>query len=176
MSLLRIAIYPEEVLRRVVPPVSEITPEVRKLLDDMAETMYRAPGIGLAAPQVSSLLRAIVVDVGEEEETGRESRLYKLINPVVTRREGAVETEEGCLSIPGIREYVRRSDKVIVEGWDENGEPRQIEAEGLLSVCLQHEIDHLDGILFIDHLSRLKRSLIKKQLKSLKETAAEMQP
>jgi peptide deformylase len=134
----------------------------------MAETMYDAPGIGLAAPQVGSLIRVCVVDVGDpEDETGEVRRLYKLVNPTIVAKEGKEESEEGCLSIPSVRENVTRAEKIIVEALDENGKQLRLEADGLFAVCLQHEIDHLDGILFIDHLSRLKQQLIKSKLRKL---------
>lgn len=167
MALLDIIIYPDPRLREKCIPVSEITDETRRLLDDMAETMYHAPGIGLAASQVGSLYRAIVVDIGEDEETGRKGRLYKIINPVILQEEGSTETEEGCLSIPKIRDVVSRFSRVVVEGLDESGKPLSIDATDLLAICLQHEIDHLNGILFIDRLSHLKRELIKSKLKKL---------
>ncbi len=169
MSLLPVLLCFDEPLRQKLPPVLEVTDEIRQLLADMAETMYNAPGIGLAANQVGAPYRAIVVDVGADEATGGARRLYKIVNPEIIRRDGKLEMEEGCLSVPDIREVVHRSARVTVTGLDENGQPQEIEAEGLLAVCLQHEIDHLDGILFIDHLSRLKRGLIKKKLRQIGE-------
>ena len=168
MALCNIVIHPSPELRVKCTPVADITEEVRRLLSDMAETMYAAPGIGLAAPQVGADLRAIVVDVGPDEEAGKRARLYKLINPEILETDGLVDSEEGCLSIPGIRESVRRSESVLVRGWDEDGKEVSIEADGLLAVCLQHEIDHLDGILFIDHLSRLKQQLVKAKYNKLR--------
>ena len=167
MATLDIVEYPDPKLRVKCAPVSEITAEIRALLANMAETMYTAPGIGLAAPQVGESYRLIVIDVGSDEASGRRARLYKLINPEIVAREGATETEEGCLSVPEIREVVKRAAKVQVRALNENGQEEDIEAEGLLAVCLQHEIDHLDGVLFIDHLSRLKQMLVKSKYNKL---------
>lgn len=173
MAILDIRIYPDEVLREVCLPVENITDEIRTLLDNMAETMYDAPGIGLAAPQVGSTHRVIVLDVGDDPENEQSSRLYKIINPEIVDSHGKTKTEEGCLSIPEMRELVPRAAEVHVKGLDPDGNPLSIEADGLLAICLQHEIDHLNGVLFIDHLSRLKRDLLKakykKFLKSLEE-------
>lgn len=128
----------------------------------MAETMYRAPGIGLAAPQVGESLRLIVADVGYTE--GKPD-LIVLVNPVIVEAEGALVMEEGCLSLPGVRAEVERAARVLVRGYDLKERPREIEAEGLLAVVLQHEIDHLEGKLFIDRLSRLKRDLIERKIR-----------
>ena len=130
--------------------------------------MYDAPGIGLAAPQIGVPLRAIVVDVGKnsDDET-REQRLYKIVNPQIIESEGEISSEEGCLSMPDIHETVSRAEKVTVKGLDENGKEIEVEADGMLSICLQHEIDHLNGILFVDHLSRVRRELVKGKLKKL---------
>ena len=168
MSLLEIVEMPDARLRVKCSPVKEIDGRIRSLLEAMAETMYAAPGIGLAAPQVGISERLIVVDVGSDEELGRASKLYKLVNPQIVKREGSAETEEGCLSIPGVRETVKRSAAVVVKAFNQEAKEISIEAEGLLAVCLQHEIDHLDGILFIDHLSRLKQKLIKTKLQKSK--------
>ena len=164
-----ITVLPDPRLRVKCRQVEDITPEVKKLLSDMAETMYAAPGIGLAAPQVGLDLRLVVIDVGEDEELKRPAKLYKLINPSIKTREGdLVDSEEGCLSIPGIRETIKRSQFVTVEALDEKGHEVKIETEGMLSACLQHEIDHLDGVLFIDHLSRLKQQLAKSRYNKLR--------
>ncbi|MCC6220124.1 MAG: peptide deformylase [Deltaproteobacteria bacterium] len=168
MALLEILTYPDPFLRTKCTPVQKISKDIVKLLDDMAETMYAAKGIGLAASQIGSPHRVIVLDVRESEEgenTKSASSLYKIINPTIIKSEGKSEGEEGCLSIPDIRENVVRMANVVVSGQDVDGSNITIEATGLLSVCLQHEIDHLDGILFIDRLSRLKRSMIKSKLK-----------
>lgn len=173
MALLDIVIHPDPLLREVCNPVENVDDELRTLLNNMAQTMYSAPGIGLAGPQVASLKRIIVVDVGEEPEYGQVGRLYKLINPEIIKAEGETYSEEGCLSIPEIRETVRRAENVIVKAIDEDGEELTIEASGLLSICLQHEIDHLNGVLFIDHLSRLKRHLVNSKYKKLRQQADE---
>jgi len=170
MSILDIVLYPNPVLKEVAQTIKEVNPEIKQLLDDMAETMYDAPGIGLAAPQIGKSIRAVVIDVGFDEEGG-ERTLYKLVNPEIVARSGEASGEEGCLSIPDVRESVERAERVTVEALDENGQPIKIEADGLLSVCLQHEIDHLDGVLFIDKLSRLKRELIRGKLKKLTKAA-----
>lgn len=169
MAILPIISYPDPILRRRCKPVTGVTSEIRKLLDDMADTMYHAPGIGLAAAQVGSPHRAIVMDVGGEKE-GDSGKLYKIVNPVITAKEGQTETEEGCLSIPEVRATVERAAKICLVGLDEKGAEFTLEAQGLLAVCIQHEIDHLDGILFIDRISRLKRELIKSQLKQLEKS------
>ncbi len=167
MSLLDIVIYPDPILREKCEPVEEITDEIRQLIDDMTQTMYEAPGIGLAASQVGSRHRVIIVDVGDDEESGRKARLYQIINPEIVEESGSVESEEGCLSIPDIRESVKRSKSILVKGLSPEGKEMSIEADGLLSICLQHEIDHLNGVLFIDRISRLRRELIKSRLKKL---------
>lgn len=172
MSQLQILEYPDERLRRICEPITNITPEIKKLLDDMAETMYLAPGIGLAAAQVGIPYRAIVIDIGEEDQDNIEpSKLYKLINPEIISTSGSVVTEEGCLSVPGIRECVKRASTVHVRALNENGDTVDIQTSGLLAVCLQHEIDHLNGILFTDNLSKLRRELIKGKLNKLKKAA-----
>jgi len=162
MSLLKIRNYPDPILYETAESVDEVDKEVKTLLDDMVETMYEAKGIGLAAPQIGISKRIIVVDVGEEPR-----RLFKLVNPEIVATEGSFRGEEGCLSIPDVRETVERSERVTVHGLDENGKEVSIEADGLLSVCLQHEIDHLDGVLFIDRLSRVRKQLVKGKLKKL---------
>ena len=161
MALLEILTYPDPRLRERSLEVTEVTPEIQQLLNNMLDTMYAEPGIGLAAPQVGVNYRLVVIDVGGESEENNASKVHKLINPVITERQGEISFEEGCLSVPGVRETVQRSDSVVVEALDEQGQKVTIEAHGILAVCLQHEIDHLDGVLFIDHLSRLKRQLIK---------------
>jgi peptide deformylase len=165
MALLEIRTYPDPVLREKCTPVDDVTDEIRSLLSDMAETMYDAPGIGLAAPQIGITKRLLVVDVGEEEER----KLYKVINPEIVATSGEVEYEEGCLSLPGICEKVTRPAEATIKALNENGEEITIEATGLLAICLQHEIDHLDGVLIFDHISRLKRGLVLSKLKKLKK-------
>ena len=167
MAILDITLYPNPVLKEVATEIKEVDSEIKQLLDDMAETMYDAPGIGLAAPQIGKSIRAIVVDVGVSEDGTGERVLYKLVNPKIIESSGTMLGEEGCLSIPDVREVVERAETITVEALNENGEKITIEATELLAVCLQHEIDHLDGVLFIDKLSRLKKELIRGKLKKL---------
>ena len=149
MSLLEIHVLGSPALRLETTPVAEVTDEHRRLIADMFETMYAAQGIGLAAPQVGRTERICVVDV--------EERKLALVNPEIVEREGKIRWEEGCLSIPDVYGEVQRAHRVVVRALDERGEPLEVEATELLAVCLQHEIDHLHGRLFIDHLSLLKR-------------------
>lgn len=165
MAVLDIVLHPDPILREQCVEVKEVTPVIRQLLDAMAETMYDAPGVGLAAPQVGSLHRVIVADIGDDEETGKKAKLYKLINPVIVHKEGQLDSEEGCLSLPDIRETIKRYSHVVVEALDENGKPTTVDAHGFLAVCLQHEIDHLNGVLFIDYLSKLKKTLVLSKLR-----------
>ncbi len=152
MSVLPIVQFPNEILSTVCAPVESITDEIKTLAADMAQTMYEAPGVGLAAPQVGKSIRMIVVDVSEEKDC-----LLTLVNPVITEvSEELICGEEGCLSLPGIWEKVERHAEVTVEYSDLQGQKQTVHAHGLLAVCLQHEIDHLDGKVFVDHLSRLK--------------------
>ncbi|MDO7905249.1 peptide deformylase [Paenibacillus sp. JX-17] len=144
MSIRIIVKEPDEVLHKKAKEVTKVTPNVQKLLDDMADTMYDAEGVGLAAPQVGILKRLIVVDAGDEQG------LIKMINPVIVEREGEQFGPEGCLSIPGLNGDVRRAEKVTVEGLNREGEPVRITGTGLLARAFQHEIDHLDGVLFTD--------------------------
>lgn len=162
MAALEILTYPDPRLKRRSSPVSTVTAEIKRLLEDMAETMYEAPGVGLAAPQVGVNVRVIVVDTAGQEEDS--PGLIKLINPEITFSEGQQIGEEGCLSIPGFSSLIKRKLRIRVEGLNEQGEQSEIEASGLLARVLQHEIDHLDGILFVDRLSRLKRELLKKRI------------
>jgi len=170
-AILPITKYPHPVLRTKADPVKEVTDDIRELLNNMSETMYDAPGVGLAANQIGLAIRACVIDVGDDEETGRVARLYKLVNPEIIERSGKIKYEEGCLSIPGVHEVVERSSSVKVRSLNEEGEEIIIEAEGLLSICLQHEIDHLDGILFTDRLSGLKKRLVQKKLYRLEHSS-----
>ncbi len=157
-----ICTYPDPVLAKKAAPIKDIDDEVRRLADDMARTMYANDGIGLAAPQVGESTRLIVVDT-----TGpsRREELRVIVNPVIESAEGEVESEEGCLSVSNYRANVRRAERVRVTGSDLDGNAVDIEADDILAICLQHEIDHLDGILFIDHISRLKRALYDKKVK-----------
>ena len=159
MARLTILHYPDSRLRKPALPVEIVDDDVRALVADMLETMYAAPGIGLAATQVNVRKRIVVMDVSEEK-----NQPLAFINPTVLEREGESETEEGCLSVPGFYETVRRAERIRVSALDREGEPFELEASGLLAVCIQHEIDHLDGKLFVDYLSVLKRDRIRKKL------------
>jgi peptide deformylase len=159
MAILDILHFPDSRLRNKAKPVAEVDDRVRKLVDDMFETMYKAPGIGLAAVQVNVPLRVITIDISEERD-----QPLALINPEILERDGIEEMNEGCLSVPGIYEAVRRANQIRFRALNRDGEPFEMEAEGLLAVCVQHEIDHLDGKLFVDYLSSLKRQRIRKKL------------
>jgi peptide deformylase len=164
MAILEILKYPNPVLSKVAAPVKNITGKTVQLVSDMLETMYAAPGVGLAAPQVGQSQRIIVLDI-DHENPGK--RVYKLINPVIAHAEGEVTWEEGCLSVVDFTAEVRRAAQVEVVASDENEKEVRIAAEGLLAVALQHEIDHLDGKLFIDRISRLKRDLYSRRRKKM---------
>jgi len=172
MALLEIRKYPDVLLTTPALPVKNITGETVSYVNDMIETMYAAPGVGLAAPQVGISERVIVLDV-DHENPGK--KLLKLINPTITRTEGEVIWEEGCLSVVDFTAEVKRAAEVEVIGFDENQKEINIQADGLLAVALQHEIDHLDGKLFIDRISRLKRDLYRRRRKKMLRdgTAAE---
>ncbi len=159
MALLPILHYPDPRLHKVAAPVKRVDDKIRKLIKDMADTMYAAPGIGLAATQVDVHLRLIVIDISEIRD-----QLQVFINPEIIRAEGEAECEEGCLSVPGIFEKVTRAARVTVKALDENGQQRQFEADGLLAVCIQHEMDHLIGRVFVEKLSRLKQQRITAKL------------
>jgi peptide deformylase len=159
MAKLTILEYPDPRLRTKAAPVGRVDETLRRLIGDMFETMYAAPGIGLAASQVDRHVRLIVIDVSEDK-----SRLLTLINPEILDREGECENEEGCLSVPGIYDRVTRSRWIRFRALDLRGEPFEMEAEELLAVCVQHEIDHLQGKVFVDYLSRLKQSRIRSRL------------
>jgi peptide deformylase len=161
MAILEIKEYGEPILRGKALPVKEIAPEILNLIKDMAETMYTDSGVGLAAPQVGVSKRIIVID-GEEEG------LMVLINPILVKSEGELVEEEGCLSIPGIYSQVKRASKVTVRALNENGDPIEMTKEGLAARALQHEIDHLDGILFIDRIGRTERQILLNKLKKKK--------
>jgi peptide deformylase len=154
--------YGDPVLRVKATPVTAFTPELQELVEGMFECMYRADGIGLAAPQVGEGMRVFVLDVLDEDET-RVRRAF--VNPVLVEKSGSMTGEEGCLSIPGIRADVKRAARVVVEARDEKGEPFRMEAVGLLARAIQHETDHLDGILFVDRLSAIQRKLVEGKLK-----------
>ncbi len=159
MALLDILEYPDPRLRTVAKPVKTMDDRIRTLASDMLETMYDAPGIGLAASQVNVHERVIVVDVSEEQ-----NEPHVFINPEYEKLGGDIEYQEGCLSVPGYYEKVTRSDKIRVKALNADGEPFELVAEDLLAICIQHEIDHLDGKLFVDYLSNLKRTRIRKKL------------
>ena len=170
MALLDILKYPEPVLRTAGEPIKNITGETAKLVADLLETMYAAPGVGLAAPQVGVSQRVIVLDL-DHENPGKQ--VYKLINPVITQAEGEIVWEEGCLSVVDFTAEVRRAASVQVVAYDESEKEIKIDAEGLFAVALQHEIDHLDGKLFIDRISRLKRDLYTRRRKKMLRSGAE---
>lgn len=160
MALLDILTYPDPRLYRVADPVKAIDGKIKKLVDDMTETMYAAPGIGLAATQVNENKQIIVLDVSEEQ-----NQLHVFINPEVLRHEGAAVNEEGCLSVPGVYDKVERPESVIVTALDREGKRFTINASGLLAVCIQHEMDHLQGKVFVDYLSPLKQQRIRSKMK-----------
>jgi peptide deformylase len=166
MAILNILHYPDARLHTVATPVKQVNSEIRTLIDNMAQTMYAAPGVGLAATQVNVHKQIIVIDISEDHQ-----QLMALINPRIVSSEGVAEREEGCLSVPGIYERVQRAERVTVEALDRDGKAFRLEAEGLLAVCLQHEIDHLRGKVFVEYLSRLKQTRIKiKMQKQFRET------
>jgi peptide deformylase len=168
MAVLEICTFPDKVLLQKAEPISAIDREIARLADDMAETMYSAPGIGLAANQVGVPRRLIVIDTSRRDLN---SQLIVIVNPEIISGEGLITMEEGCLSVPDYQAEVTRYQKVKVRGLDLQGKSLELDAEGLLAVVLQHEIDHVNGKLFIDHLSRLKRELCKRRL--LKRRAKE---
>lgn len=161
MALLPILTYPDPRLHKVAAPVAMVDDRIRQLVRDMAETMYAAPGVGLAATQVDVHERVVVIDVSENNDT-----LLVLINPEITWKSDDLETfEEGCLSVPGVYDEVERAAQVRVRALDENGDAFELEADGLLAVCIQHELDHLQGKVFVEYLSRLKQSRLKARIK-----------
>ncbi|MEN8712628.1 MAG: peptide deformylase [Arenicellales bacterium] len=159
MAILDILHYPDKRLRTVAKPVEKVDASIKKLVDDMFETMYVAPGIGLAATQVNVHKQVIVIDISEEK-----NQPLCLINPQIIAEEGTETCDEGCLSVPDIYETVKRSEKVTVKALDQNGDEYTLQADELLAVCIQHEMDHLKGKLFVDYLSPLKQQRIKKRL------------
>lgn len=160
MAILDILEFPDPRLRTVAEPVNTVDDELRTFIDDMIETMYHAKGIGLAASQVNVHQRILVIDVSENNDSP-----MVFINPEITPLTDELDTyEEGCLSVPGFYENVERPERVHVKALDRNGDPFEMECEGLLATCLQHEVDHLDGKLFVDHISRLKRNRIRKRI------------
>lgn len=162
MAILNILNYPDPRLHTVAKPVKEVDANIRRLIDDMATTMYDAPGIGLAATQVNQHIQLLIIDTSETKD-----QLQVFINPKILEKNGEREYEEGCLSVPGIYENVTRAETVMVEALDRHGKKFAIHAEGLLSVCIQHEMDHLLGKVFVEYLSPLKRSRIKNKMLKL---------
>mgnify|MGYP000619201041 CR=1 FL=1 len=170
MACLQICTYPDPILRRKAEPVPTVDREIRRLIDEMAETMYSAPGIGLAANQVGKAQRVLVVDLQRPEY---DQGLLVLVNPKIVAASGETTYEEGCLSVPEFFSNVKRYEQVTVQALDKDGKPVEISANGLLAVVLQHEIDHLEGRLFIDHLGTITRELFKRKWKKrLKEDKA----
>ncbi len=159
MALLKILEYPDRRLRTKARPVEAVDDSIRRLVADLLETMYQAPGVGLAATQVDVHKRVLVLDISEAKDEP-----YCLINPEILERDGVLTSDEGCLSVPGVTEAVERAERITVRALDRDGHVFEIEAEGLLAVCIQHEMDHLEGKLFVDLLSELKRQRIKKKL------------
>jgi peptide deformylase len=160
MAILKILQYPDKRLHAIAKPVQAVTIATRKFISDMAETMYAAPGVGLAATQVDVRDQIIVIDISETHDS-----LLVLINPEILARSGEVEREEGCLSVPGVYEDVRRAERITVRALNAEGESFTLEAEGLLATCVQHEMDHLKGKVFVEYLSQLKQSRIRAKLK-----------
>ena len=163
MSIRKIYQYPAPVLRQETEKITEFDENLQQLVEDMAETMYDAPGIGLAAPQIGETLKLIVVDTSEDRENAQE--YMALVNPEIIEHEGTQLDEEGCLSVPELTAKVKRHEKITVAYQDLEGKPQQLTTQDRFAVVLQHEIDHINGILFIDHLSSLKRNLYKKKVK-----------
>lgn len=162
MSVLPILEFPDERLRKKAAVVQAVDEKIKKLVDDMLETMYQAKGVGLAATQVNVHQRIVVIDISEEKD-----KPLCLINPEIIAKDGTEESEEGCLSVPGFFETVKRAERIKVKALDKNGQPFEFEADDLLAVCVQHELDHLEGKLFVDYISSLKRQRIKKKLEKI---------
>jgi peptide deformylase len=166
MAQLRILEYPDPRLKKVATPVTAFTPEFRKLVSDMAETMYAAPGVGLAATQVDVHKRLILIDISDERND-----LKVFVNPELLTAEGEAESEEGCLSVPGYYDKVTRAARITVTAQDEHGTSFELEAEGMLAVCIQHEMDHLVGKVFVEYLSPLKRARLSSKLRKKQKLA-----
>ena len=166
MALLPILEYPDPRLKKVAAPVAAVTQEIRKLVADMAETMYAAPGVGLAATQVNVHKQVIVIDVSDERND-----LQVFINPVLLEAEGQAENEEGCLSVPGYYDKVARAERIRVRALNERGETFELDTDGLLAVCVQHEMDHLRGKIFVEYLSPLKRSRLAARMRKKQKLA-----
>jgi peptide deformylase len=167
VAVLSILRYPDPRLEKIAQPVDRVDDSIRQLVRDMAETMYAAPGIGLAATQVDVHKRVIVLDVSDTRD-----QLLVLINPEILVREGEQECEEGCLSVPGVYDVVKRAEKVKVRALNRDGQPFELAAEGLLAVCIQHEMDHLEGKVFVEYLSRLKQSRIRAKMQKQERRSA----
>ena len=167
MAKLEILHYPDERLRTKAQPVDTVDVEIRQLVNDMFETMYAAPGIGLAATQVNVHKQVIVIDISEDK-----SQPLVLINPKILTSDGEQEAEEGCLSVPGYYDKVKRAEHIQVKTLDEYGNEKEFDAEGLLAVCIQHEMDHLQGKLFVDYISQLKRQRVRKKLEKVAKVAS----
>lgn len=168
MAILEILEYPDPRLRKIAKPVEQVSADISQLIDDMFETMYDAPGIGLAATQVDQHIQLIVMDLSEDK-----TEPHVFINPEITILEGDPEKmQEGCLSVPGFYEDVERIEHVLIKALDRDGKLFELEATGLLAVCIQHEMDHLNGKLFVDYLSKLKRTRIKKKLEKQHRASA----
>lgn len=167
MAILNILEYPDPRLHKIATPVPVVNAEIRELVRNMAETMYAAPGVGLAATQVDVHKRVLVMDVSDTKDD-----LRVFINPEILSAEGMQECEEGCLSVPGYFEKVRRAEKVRVRALNEHGEPFELTAEGLFAVCIQHEMDHLQGKVFVEYLSPLKQARLKAKLKKRQRLAS----
>mgnify|MGYP001614474977 CR=1 FL=1 len=174
MFILDILKYPDPLLKTKAKPVTKVDDETKKLIGDMIETMYAARGIGLAATQVGMNKRVAVLDVPDCEDYQKGKNLLAIINPEIVSYEGEIKYEEGCLSIPGFTAEVKRFSSVVVTALDKDGNALEIDAEGLLAIALQHEIDHLNGMLFIDRLSKLKREMIKRKIKKAREAEKKM--
>lgn len=168
MALLHILRYPDPRLHTVAAKIERVDDRIRKLIKDMAEAMYAAPGVGLAATQVDQHVRLIVIDISEMHD-----QLKVFINPEIVAASGVADREEGCLSVPGVFEKVQRAERITVRALDAEGKPYTLEAEGLLAVCIQHEMDHLEGKVFVERLSQLKRQRILARLKKRGRRAAE---
>lgn len=164
MAILNILHYPDPRLREKALPVEQVDSEIKQFVSDMFETMYDAPGIGLAATQANVQKRIIVIDISEDK-----SQPLCFINPEILEKEGEEIMEEGCLSVPGIYEKVKRADHIKVRALDREGKEFEMDAEGILSTCIQHEMDHLEGKLFVDYLSELKRQRIRKKIEKLRQ-------
>jgi peptide deformylase len=171
MATLDILTFPDPRLRNRAKPVERVDDSVRAIIDDMFETMYAAPGIGLAAIQVNIPRRIVVIDISEEKD-----QPLALVNPEILERSGEEQMDEGCLSVPGFYESVTRAERIRVRALDRGGAPFELETDGLLAVCIQHEIDHLDGRLFVDHISALKRQRIRRKLEKEQRQGGASEP